>query len=736
MIQLSKVSAVFVKECRDVFRDKRTLFATIALPVLMWPLMTLLMTELLQYTQGKAQSETYAVAVEPAADHDAIAAWLEPHLKPRPVEKADEEAGPKEAAKSTDRPHLQELPAPRIEFVADADPLTSLREGRIQAVLRLQPGLLQGFAEPENWRLKADETPELEILYDEAEHRSARAERLVRAALVRAAEALVAGRLERQELGEAFLVPFRVAEPTNVAPPEKVGGSRLGTMLPLWFIFMLITGALGPAIDLTVGEKERKTLIPLIVSPVQPMDAMLGKFLCVSAVALLNAFLNVSSFALTIAATGLHRIEGFQFPWSALPATLLLLLPLALLFSAVMLAVSSLATNYKEAQVYILPVYILPLFALLIAAVPDLELAGPLLVLPVANTSLLIRELFLGREGLGQAFAFVFSSTCLYAGAAVLLASKIFAREEVLFGSQSSLRLLLGRRYLRPRPTTGVADGLVLAALAFPLWFYCSTTLQQTLLGDLATPGAAPASWRLALGLFAPLLVLLAVPWFAVWYMKLTPRETFGYRLPGPRAWASALCLGGSSWVLGLQYNALAQHLGWIKHSPLGDLLEPIVAEWPLAMSLALMAALPAICEEHLCRGMLLNSFRATGRRTLALVATALLFGAFHLPLVRQPLAASLGLALGLLAWESRSLWPSVLFHFLHNGLSVLVAREAWIGEIEGPWLPASLLAPALAVFALGTYLAFGCGKTDPESAATAHEIPGSNPGAQRESLT
>jgi hypothetical protein len=43
-------------------------------------------------------------------------------------------------------------------------------------------------------------------------------------------------------------------------------------------------------------------------------------------------------------------MAGVEFPWAALPWTLLLLLPLALFFSGILLAVSSFAANQKEAD--------------------------------------------------------------------------------------------------------------------------------------------------------------------------------------------------------------------------------------------------------------------------------------------------------------------------------------------------------------------------------------------------
>lgn len=715
MLAIPKVRAVFVKEWRESLRDRRTIFASIVVPVLLWPVVMLLMSEATQVAQTRMAREQYQVALEPLEEAPFLQRILEEQLE------AQKEGDAKEAKKETPESEKKKpavsskIETPKLVFVAVADSEKALKEGLIDAILRVPPGFERSLMSPPEGRIAADETPQVEMLYDEAERRSVLAVRHIKGALDGFRAKLQKDRLEKKGLGEGFIVAFRIKEAVSLAPAEKVGGSRLGGILPVIFILMVITGALNPAIDLTAGEKERSTLETLIAAPVRPLDVITGKFLTVAALALLNAILNIASFALTFYASGVWKMETFKIPWSALPATLLLLLPLTLFFAGLLLAVSSFAANFKEAQVYVLPVYLVPMLGLMVSIIPGIELEGPLLVLPVVNTSLLIKELFLGHEDLLQPYVFVFVSTSLFAAAAVLLAARVFAREEVLFASQGSLRFLLSRRVIRAQPAPGPADALLVVALLFPINFYFSLLLSQLTPQDGSEISLVTAA---AMVMLPQVVILFGVPLFASWYLRLNMKNTFMWKLPRPRAMVAGLLLGSASWVLAIQFVAW-QNLIWeIPHNPDMERFARLLGKLPMALTLVLFALTPAICEEHVFRGYLLTGLRSGRNKWFAIILVGAIFGAFHLPMFRQPVTFAIGVAIAYLAWESRSLWPGVLFHLLHNGLSVAfgdrvlpegVTPETALGAAPKP----EYAIAAAVIFVIGLMVARGCGRQE-----------------------
>ena len=708
MSGFSKVRAICVKELRESLRDRRTVFANLIIPVLLYPVMMFVLSSAVEVARAKREGDRYRIAIEPP-EEAAFFTYLASR-EPGPAE------SPTPGKPAPDRPVPGEdepAPAPRLSFEAVPDAENALKNRRIQALVRLP----YGFRESLESRAPASDSPvvpEVEIRFDRAEHRSQDALLQLRALLNRYRDDLVKRRLQARNLDERFIQPFRIKEPVSVATAEKVGGSAFGTFLPLMFMLMIITGAVYPAIDLTAGEKERFTLETLIAAPVRPLEVIAGKFLAVAALSLTNAFLNILSFALTFYAVGMEKLPEFRVPWSALPATLLLLLPLTLFFAALLMAVASFAASFKEAQVYCIPVYLVPMLGLMVSTIPGIELSGPLLVAPVINTALLIKELLLGHEELGQAYFFVLVSTTFYAVAAIALAARVFAREEVLFSAQGSLKLLLNRRFFRPQPRPTPADALLLAALLFPVFFYVSTALGQAVLSS----GADVLGRLLGLVLLPQVLVFLLLPLAATWYLRLDLRETFLWRWPSPRALAAGVLLGGSSWVLA-QQGMHWQSLAWpYVPPPEFKLLDEWLKQVPPLLGLALIALTPALCEEHFFRGFFLSGFRKSRGKTAAILLAGVIFGLFHFSLYRLPLTGLLGIVLGYLAWESRSLLPGVLFHLLHNGLPLLLSLADELppdGVLPVPEqvriLPAPdpvWVLPALLAFVAGLWLARG----------------------------
>ncbi len=111
-----------------------------------------------------------------------------------------------------------------------------------------------------------------------------------------------------------------------------------------------------------------------------------------------------------------------------------MVLPIAILFSAVLLTLSLFAKSYKEAQSYVSPLIILVILPAMVALFPGVELNLPLAMVPILNVSLLCKDLVSGVFNWTY-IVLIFSSTCLYAGIAPALAVKMFNRESVLFRS-------------------------------------------------------------------------------------------------------------------------------------------------------------------------------------------------------------------------------------------------------------------------------------------------------------
>ncbi|GLH68262.1 CPBP family intramembrane glutamic endopeptidase [Geothrix edaphica] len=112
--------------------------------------------------------------------------------------------------------------------------------------------------------------------------------------------------------------------------------------------------------------------------------------------------------------------------------------------------------------------------------------------------------------------------------------------------------------------------------------------------------------------------------------------------------------------------------------SPQRDLQELLrgLSGWgPSLAMFAVVAGVAPFFEELLFRGFLFPVLARQGRITLALFASALLFGAIHLQPAGLPILGTLGLVLALAVRQTGSLWPAILVHACWNGSLFLLMR-------------------------------------------------------------
>lgn len=95
-------------------------------------------------------------------------------------------------------------------------------------------------------------------------------------------------------------------------------------------------------------------------------------------------------------------------------------------------------------------------------------------------------------------------------------------------------------------------------------------------------------------------------------------------------------------------------------------------AGW-LVLGLILMAVLPAIFEELIFRGVLLNGLRRGLGDITALFISALMFALMHGSIQQLLYPFALGLVLGWLAMRTGSTFTSMLVHFLNNAIVIIV---------------------------------------------------------------
>jgi sodium transport system permease protein len=103
-----------------------------------------------------------------------------------------------------------------------------------------------------------------------------------------------------------------------------------------------------------------------------------------------------------------------------------------------------------------------------------------------------------------------------------------------------------------------------------------------------------------------------------------------------------------------------------------------LTGEGPLRLAwlIFVVAVTPAFCEEIVFRGVLLQGFLRKMPAHLAILASSFVFGVFHLSFetaIRLLPSMFLGALLAIVVTRTRSIFPSMLMHFVNNAMAVLL---------------------------------------------------------------
>jgi sodium transport system permease protein len=393
-MRLPIVSAIYRKEMLDLLRDRRTVLSMIVVPVLVMPLLMLAMAKFVAMTTKRAREESRTM-------------YVGVHVQNPELREALRQAGIKLAERTDLRSAIEkkEISAGVEEVVA-------------------APGQVQ-----------------VSVYQDNSNPTSGAAGEQVRAVLNTLKEIHVREGLRKAGVSEDVLTPFTVQQ-VNVAPPKKMAGMVWGSMLGYLLLLMMFSGGIYPVIDMTAGEKERKTLEPFLATPVGRGEIVTGKILAAITSVAVTATLTLVSMTVSLKGNAfIGKDDEFSKAMSMVPldahAIALIaatVLPLAVFAASVMIAIAMFARSYKEGQSYLTPLIFLVIFPALMGGMPGLKLTPAMCLIPIFNASQVIRTIMVG-EVATVPFATTLVANLVYACIAAYIARKRFEDETVLFRS-------------------------------------------------------------------------------------------------------------------------------------------------------------------------------------------------------------------------------------------------------------------------------------------------------------
>ena len=218
----------------------------------------------------------------------------------------------------------------------------------------------------------------------------------------------------------------------DVASDQKRTANVLN-FIPIYVLMAAFVAGLGIAIDGTAGERERKSLEPLLINPIRPIDIIFGKWFASGTFALLGMLATlvlcvVAMFALPIEEIGL----SFEISSKQALALLMVSLPVPYIAASLQILLGLFAKSFKDAQSYIGILVILPMVPVIIRQFMPFVTEPWMAGIPIFAQSVLMMDVLAG-----SGYSFLSLSVALISGFVVsallcLVAARLLTTERMI----------------------------------------------------------------------------------------------------------------------------------------------------------------------------------------------------------------------------------------------------------------------------------------------------------------
>ena len=407
MSSRKRIVIVAKKEIIEFIRDWRTIVALVLIPLLLFPLLLLLFPLLfiafpivMQNEAAEMDEKTVDVLVQ----SDDIETYL--------VEEIENQSA---------LVFVEPMPLNLSTLSDSGNNTEQLRDLQYDAILRIE--------------LRND-TWYYAILHLSTSEQSNEARSRILEVLVQWEEDLTSQRIESAGLDVAStLNPLQWDGPilnADVATKGEQAGMLLSLFIPFVLAIWTASAAVQPAIDMTVGERERGTLESLLSLPLSRTELLLGKWLAVVSITGVGVTLQIGGLLFGIAYLASDFID---VPSLSIGAILLLGLAIGFygtMIVALYLALAMRSKSVKEAGSVLTPItlaMIMPILLTQFINLDDVEMFW--FGVPFVNVLLGLRELLLNRIIVEHVLVWVLVSSmmCILT---VRYAAKQFHREDII----------------------------------------------------------------------------------------------------------------------------------------------------------------------------------------------------------------------------------------------------------------------------------------------------------------
>ncbi len=391
-MNITRIFKIYIKEIKEIIRTSGLIFILVIVPMIIYPFM-------LYYTEQTALKEKNKI------DSASLSIFIkEPKLLPN-----------------------------LSEYIPSDEKIKILKNGNYEKIdkdcnliisLEKQPDLFQSGYSNINATL----------IYDSTDKYSLKALNKFEEILLDVKKEITYERFDEKNIPSDIMTPISI-NTKNIASVKKITGNLLGNIIPFLLITFIMSGAMQIAVDITAGEKDRKTIQTLLISPAMRSDIIISKLLVVITVSLFCGFMNLLSMYITVCfmKNSKQILNGMNIDIQSILLGILVAIPLIIFLSSILTAIGVASKNQVEAGLYTMPLFFLdflPLIAL--SSVEIANISNSNFFIPVYNTALAIKLILISSFTWQHILITVFSNL-LYSAFFIFLCIKLFSNEDVIF---------------------------------------------------------------------------------------------------------------------------------------------------------------------------------------------------------------------------------------------------------------------------------------------------------------
>ncbi|KLV27450.1 MULTISPECIES: ABC transporter permease [Niallia] len=377
---------LFLKELKDSFRDRRTLLLSVFLPIIMMTGLTLFYEKLVSSDEG----DTYQLAI-PTNINEEMKANLAAYTN--------------------------------IELIDSDNPEKMVKDGDAQAAILIE----NGFSE----KLSQGENTNIVLIGDSFSEKSSTLLSIVMNALNEYEKMVVTERLNEAGVESSIVQPFSIEQQEISAEDPTI--NLVAMLIPLILSLALGVGASPAAADLFAGEKEKKTMEALLMTPVKRSTLVISKWLTITTIGVLTGLITLLVVVLEIAfftenlknAVPVH--DNFAL---IILFALVMTIIYSMLIASLLMITSIIGKTIKEAQSYSTPILLLTIFPMMLLSTTGInELTTNHFIIPFVNVFSTLKELIFG-EIIYQHLLLTLGSNLVFIVISFLIGRMLFLKDK------------------------------------------------------------------------------------------------------------------------------------------------------------------------------------------------------------------------------------------------------------------------------------------------------------------